>query len=94
MRLKMNSGEIEDQFGKRLGSVSGTDIRDASGRTVGTVHNNEVQDVQGRKIGSVHGSEVRDGSGRRVTTLAEAGKSIEGSDGGTTLAAVWLLFGR
>jgi len=72
----------------------GNDIKNNSGQRIGYVQGNDIKNNSGQRIGYVQGDDIKDNSGQRIGTLGDARRTIEGGYGGTTLAAIWILFVR
>lgn len=91
VRIKI-SGDYIKEGGRTIGKVSGKYIKDSSGRTLAKIDKDYIKNSSGRTIGKISGSYLKDSSGRTLSSMNDIRKSIDGAIGGTTLAAIWLLF--
>ena len=57
------------------------------------VDGDEIKDCNNNLIGKANRNDIKDRNYNRLGTLDDARKEIEGP-GGTTIAALWLLFVR
>lgn len=88
---KFDGTTMQDRQYRIVARVNGNEIQNEQYQTVGRIDGNEIQNQSYQTIGRVNGTDVEDASYRRLTTLSEIRHVIDGP-GGTTLAALWLLF--
>lgn len=79
--------------GKTIGKISGQNLKDSGGRTLARIDKDKVKDSTGRTIGYIQGDSLKDSTGHTLIKMSDIKKSIDGF-GGTSLAAVWLIFVR
>ena len=87
-------GDNIKEGGRNVGRLSGQYIKDSNGRTIARIDGDNIKDGSGRTIGRLNGSYLKDSGGRTLVKMDDIRKSIDGGIGGTTLAAIWLLFVR
>lgn len=92
-KYKFDGKQLRDPSGNRLGEFDGKIVRDKAGTRVGEVDGKIIRDKNGSRMGEFDGINLRDSKGSRVATLEDVKRDIDGI-GGTTLAAMWLLFIR
>ncbi len=91
--IKLVGNDIKEG-GKNIGRLFGQDIKDSNGRTIARINRDDIKDGSGRIIGRLYGSDLKDSGGRTIAKMDDIRKAIDGGIGGTTLAAIWLLFVR
>ena len=84
--------DIIKEGGRTIGKISGQFIKDSTGRTIAKVDGDRIKDNTGHTIGHLTGDYLKDSSGHTLIKMGDIRKSIDGIAGGTTLAAIWLLF--
>ena len=92
-KIKIDRDHIREG-GSTVGKISGQLIRDSSGKTIAKIDKDQIKDASGHTIGKLSGECLKDSSGHTLIKMNDIRKSIEGGTGGTTLAAIWLLFVR
>ena len=86
-------GENLKLNGRRMARINRDRILDDKGRSAGRFKDEKIYDAKGRSAGRFDGRYLFDGKGRRIADRRQIEKDIDGN-GGTSLAALWLLFVR